>query len=284
MCRPHSKETDLYAFDVIFWLTTLYVGPWEGALPLKTKDPKAAGVRPPERALKRISAMHPEVRYPAWATHFSSLPDDILHHYVKLLHEDQRGVSMRKLLENLRWTNCTACGLYHARSHCPKCAAPTKPEFVVAKITGKLEIERVLDLVGAKLLAVTMQGGKLRYMYHKDGEYFREFGPIGLKRAVERDLDIAFSGDRSIVSMNGRAALFAPGEKPGIVQAEHYRGKFPQFAGNSGAFYHLRGGQLFREGSSSQGDYIDGTLANKRSSGPVKSSVSRFISSAVCRR
>ncbi|MCB0335543.1 MAG: hypothetical protein KDD62_04535, partial [Bdellovibrionales bacterium] len=263
MVKPHSRHTDLYAFDCIFWSTSLYVGPWEGTLPLKTKDLTVAGIRPNQRALKRISAMHPEVIFPAWAPHWSNFPDEVLDHYDQLLNKDRRGVSMRKLLENLRWTHCTDCGHYHARPRCPKCAAPTRPEFQIAKITKNLEIERVLDLVGAKLLSVVSQDGKLRYLYHKDGQYYREFGAIGLKMPIERDLKVELSGDNTMVSAKGRTVRFSPGVQPKVVPVERFRGQFPQVCGTSKHFTYLRGGQLTRESASAQGVFIDSSLANQ---------------------
>jgi len=263
MKAPHSKETDLYAFDLIFWSTTLYVGPWEGALPLKTKDPKVAGIRPNERALRRVSVFHPDVKYPTWATHFRCLPDDILHHYDLLLHKDVRGKSMRKLLENLRWTNCSSCGFYHARTSCPNCAAPSAPEITVASITKDLVIEKVVDLGSTKILSACFQGGKLRYLYQKGDEFKREFGSIGLTKSLDRDFEYAICGNKTIVSMNGTAVCFSPNENPRRLQAERFRGKSPQYAGNETDIFYLRGGHLIKESNSIEGDFVDETLSNQ---------------------
>ncbi len=263
MTKPHSINSDLYSFALIYWLTTLYIGPWEGVLPLKTKDLKIQGVRPNERALKRVSAMHPEVRYPAWATHFSMLPDDMLHFYDKLLHRDVRGESMRKLLENTRWTNCSKCGKYHARSSCPNCAAPTPSVITVATITKGFIVEKILDLSNAKILSACFQDAKLRYLAHKDGEFHREFGPIGLKKNIERDLDYAISGDRTVLSMNGNTIKFTPGKNPARINAEKFRGKAPQYGANHQDIFYLRSGQLIKETNTSEGEYIDETLANQ---------------------
>ncbi|HMO17842.1 MAG TPA: hypothetical protein PKA63_06895 [Oligoflexia bacterium] len=263
MTKPHSIETDLYSFALIYWLTTLYIGPWDGVLPLKTKDLKAQGVRPNERALKRISVMHPEVRYPKWATHFSMLPDDMLEFYDALLHKDVRGKSMRKLLENIRWTKCSSCGTYHARPKCPSCAAPSPSAITVTKITRSFEVDLVLDLGSAKILSTSFQNGKLCYLFHKDKEFHREFGPIGLHREIDKDLDTAISGDRTAISMNGNTFKFAPGEKPERISAEKFRGRSPQFGGNSEDIFYLRSGQLIKESSSVEGKYMGETLPNQ---------------------
>lgn len=122
MNAPHSPNTDWYAFAVMLMRATLCVGPYGGVH--QPSDPRKK-IAAYERPLQHMTVFNAEVKYPKPAIPLHVLPDDLLQQFVSMFERDARGEFPRRLLENTRWTTCTACGTEHARATCPQCKQTT---------------------------------------------------------------------------------------------------------------------------------------------------------------
>lgn len=112
--RSHDAESDWFAFAAIAFRTLLGVGPWGGVAKQHTAS---------IRALRRISALDPEVTYPRAARPLATLPDDLLSLFRDIFENDLRGPVLRDALARLRLRRCSTCGEEHARVRCPACQA-----------------------------------------------------------------------------------------------------------------------------------------------------------------
>ena len=117
MVRPHSSDTDWYAYLIMLMQSFLYVGPYGGVY--RPGDKKKI-IPHDARSLKRITVFEPEVIYPRPARHYKILPDDLLHYFEQVFKKDKRGVPPLSLVENLRFTTCAKCGVLHARGAFPQ--------------------------------------------------------------------------------------------------------------------------------------------------------------------
>ncbi len=132
LVSPHDASSDWYAFGAMAMQLLLFVDPYGGV-----HRPPAGTARVPQEArpLQRMTVFHPEVRYPKQANRLDVLPDDLLHLFERTFVHDARAPFPLPLLESLRWTRC-ACGVEHARAHCPQCAHLAVP------VTRPLQIIR----------------------------------------------------------------------------------------------------------------------------------------------
>jgi hypothetical protein len=116
LARPHTADSDWYAFATMLFQSLLLVHPYGGVAP---------GMTPSARALKRMTVFHADVRYPKPAISWRVLPDELLQYFHRTFERDARGMFPRSLLEPMRWTTCAACGSDHARTLCPSCVQAT---------------------------------------------------------------------------------------------------------------------------------------------------------------
>ena len=112
--RPHTTDSDWFAFAAMAFRSLLGVGPWGGVLRTCPQ---------PARPLRRLSVLQPDVVYPRAARPLAILPDDLLDVFRTIFERDQRGEFPRAALERLRLRTCTTCGDEHARVRCPSCQA-----------------------------------------------------------------------------------------------------------------------------------------------------------------
>jgi len=75
LIRPHSADTDWYAYLVMLMRSLLYMGPYGGVY--RPKDLKKQ-VPHEARPLRRITVFDPDVRYPKPARPYKILPDALL--------------------------------------------------------------------------------------------------------------------------------------------------------------------------------------------------------------
>jgi hypothetical protein len=82
---------------------------------------------------------------PKPAIHFDLLPDDLLSHFQGVFRDDARAPFPIDLLDDLRWTSCTACGVEHARDVCPKCSrGVAKKVLPVSRVRGNVTAYELL--------------------------------------------------------------------------------------------------------------------------------------------
>ncbi len=247
MARRHSELTDWYAFALMFFETLLYVHPYRGVY--RPKDLKR--LVPMElRPLHRISVFHPEVGCPSHAIPYQYLSDEMLEYYSALLEKDKRGEFPAKLLEQ-RWTKCLKCGVEHARTSCPKCALPVLPENKVAVIKARASAERVFRTVNGVIVAASLGGGKLSYLYHEDQAFRRENGSVVIEMPLAPDLKFRLNAKRTVISKGqgsrNKSFILEDGAPPKEILTEQYRDGDPVYDCNSKHIYWVYGGQLYHD-------------------------------------
>lgn len=124
LIKPHTRDSDWYAFAILAMRSLLCVGPYGGVHRPSNGDPR---IPHPARPLHRVTVFSDQVTYPKPALHWSALPDELLDHLAGVFERDRRGRFPEDLLETLRWTRCRSCGAEHARPSCPGCVRPRPP-------------------------------------------------------------------------------------------------------------------------------------------------------------
>lgn len=261
--QPHNSGSDWYAFMVMLMRSFLYVGPYGGVY--RPKDP-ANRVPEPMRPLRRVTIFNPEVRYPRPAVHFKVLPDDMLATFHKVFVEDWRGEFPIKILESMRWTKCTKCGIEHARATCPECteAAPAAVKETVT-IRGKVTARRIFRTSGVIVFA-TIQEGKLLWLYNENNTYKREDGGDITPEAVNPQLRYRIQGNLTYLGW-GQQVITLSGETWNGRRTVGRFGTLPVFDANAKHFYWLEQGKLLWEYEMSNGllgsDIMGNVLMNR---------------------
>lgn len=242
LVRPHDADSDWYAFVAMLLRCLLYVDPYGGVLKpgeLSRRVPAAA------RPLHRISVFHPEVRYPKPAQRWDVLPDDLLQHFHAVFVKDLRGCFPLPLLDELRFTRCTACGLEHARRLCPACSgAPPAAVREVVRVRGEVRSTRVFVTRGTILVAALMGG--LRLLVHEDGQLKREDGSVVLAGSPDPRMRFALHGAATLVAREASLVVLRPDRQPERVAVDVV-GTEPSFASNGERLFWVRDGILQRD-------------------------------------
>jgi hypothetical protein len=208
LCRPHSADSDWYAYAALLMQSLLCVGPYGGVY--RPKDPSRI-VQHGARPLHRITVFHPDVRYPKPALPRETLPDDLLHELVARFERDRRGVFPRELVEELRFTRCDACGLEHARALCPACRPV--PEVAVKEhivVRGTVTAASIFRTRGVVLCAAPLAGG-LAWLYHEDGAFRREGGDVVMQGALDPQLHVRLAGRATLFGKGGAVVTLRDG-------------------------------------------------------------------------
>lgn len=259
LVKPHNPNSDWYAFTVMLLQCLLFVGPYGGVfLP---KDPKKA-VPPPKRPLRRITVFHPEVRYPRPAIPYRVLPDDLLGHFQRVFEKDWRGTFPFDLLENLRWTTCSNCGMEHAKNLCPNCAqaAPAAIKQVVT-IRGKVTVTRIFRTSGL-ILAAAFQNNEMRWLYHEGGGFCREDGSPVISGSLDPQIRYRIFNRATLLGKDNQVVTISPGQNPDRLAVNSFN-VLPVFDSNGLYRYWIEpGGRLVRDGQFAS-EYIGDVLASQ---------------------
>lgn len=246
LIKPHTQESDWYAFAVMLMQSLLFVGPYGGVYSPKDVNKRVNHVT---RPLKRITVFDPEVKYPKPAIHFNVLSDDLLQFYHQLFIEDKRGIFPNKLLEELRWTDCTKCGTTHAKNVCPNCST-FSPTIVKETVRGNVTCIYVFQTSGMILTALASDKG-IKYLYHENGEFKRE-GDISVVRGdVKTTMRFRIEGKETLIGDSGQFITLVPGRKPEKTVVDCF-GSLPLFDTNDHNKYWIYDGRLLRSDSIGQ--------------------------------
>lgn len=243
LVKPHTMQSDWYAFAVMLMQCLLFVDPYGGIyIP---KDPRHR-LPHPARPLHRITIFNPEVRYPKPAIPYTVLPDDLLHFFHQLFEKDERGEFPVKLLE-MRWTTCTTCQTEHARNTCPNCqtAAPIAIKEVTT-IRGSVIATRVFTTPGLIVFAAAQQG-KLHYLYHEDGAFRREGGTVVVNGPLDPLMRFRIRGETTLIGKERTLVALTPGKTTERREVDCL-GTLPVFDANAISMYWLENGRLQKEG------------------------------------
>lgn len=242
--RPHNENSDWYALSVMLMQSFLFVGPYGGVFAPKNKKDL---IPHDQRPLKRITVFNPEVRYPKPARPYSILPDELLDYFHRLFEKDIRGEMPVRLLENMAWTRCSACGAEHARSTCPVCrqAAPAAVKEVTV-VRGQVTATMVFQTSGV-ILQTACQSGDLFWLYHENNEYRREDRSVVLTGPL--DAQIRFR-------MRKKETYFAKGNQIVEINNNGDKRKFdtdcmgvlPVYDVNENHVFWVEGGKLKKDG------------------------------------
>jgi H/ACA ribonucleoprotein complex subunit 3 len=241
--RPHSAQSDWYAFCVMLMQSLLYVDPYGGLY--KPKDVTQKVVHH-LRPLHRITIFHPEVRYPKPAIHWSVLPDELLQLFHEVFEKDRRDRFPQHLLDNLRWTVCLKCGREHARACCPSCTQTT-PAAVreTTVIRGRVTATRIFHTGGVILCAV-IQNQQVRYLYHEKAQFKREAGSLVIGGELDPRTHFRIAGEATLLARQGQIAVLRSGSETTLLPVDS-RNNQPIFDANEQHVYWSYGGQLWRD-------------------------------------
>jgi hypothetical protein len=240
MARPHTADTDWYAYCVMLMQVLLFVGPYGGVY--RPAEPKNA-VPADKRILRRISVFNPDVIYPKPARHYSILPDTLLDYFGRVFQKDDRGVPPLQLIEGLRFTTCTTCGATHAKSVCPSCKLVTHAMQKEVH-TGSVVATKVVALDGVILYA-TLQEGILRYLYYDGTTYKREGGRAVLTAELDSKLRFRVRGSDTILARGDQAIILKANGGRESISVETYQQQ-PLVDANASRIFYATSGVLKR--------------------------------------
>lgn len=244
LIRPYVKEADWYAFSVMLMQCLLYVDPYGGVYRPKVQS---KNIPHDARPLHRITVFNPEVRYPKPAIPYDRLPDELLQYFHEVFEKDHRGEFPGKLLENLVWHKCAECATEHARRVCPNCAqvAPAAIKEVTV-VRGNVTATRLFKTRGI-ILHATHQGGKLRFLYHENGEFKREDSSKVMQGDLDPQLRFRIKNASTLIGKDQEVVTITPGEPLDRFSVGSY-GILPIFDTNENARYWINGSTLMRDG------------------------------------
>ncbi len=237
--RAFSAESDWYAFAVMVMTSLLCVGPYGGVY-----RPKEPSKRMQEcvRPLRRVTVFHPDVRYPKPALPYHILPDDLLHALSMIFERDARIPFPFRLLEGLRFTNCSACGAEHARARCPVCDHGVVRECVVVR--GQVKATRKYSTSGT-ILAAAWNGSALEYVVFDHSTYRREDGTTILRGPLDGRARFWTQGKTTFVGRGGRVLAIEEGRVVEEIGVDIHEGE-PAFVVNERYAFYVQGGRLWR--------------------------------------
>ncbi len=246
--RPvFTCESDYYAFAVMLFQSLLYVHPYGGV----HKDFKTMF----RRAESAISVFNDQVRYPKAAIHYKVLPDELLDYFQRLFDKKQRIKLDLNLLRTIRWTQCTKCGVYHARRVCPTCQQRDPALVQATVIYGNCTATRVFQTSGRIILA-ELQGNSLNYIYEEDNTIRRENRQKVLLEKADRTMRFSLMGDRTLVGSEKKIAIIRSEKVEQVIEVGKL-GQWPMFASNQSDFFTLSGDYLAKNDQEIVGQILE---------------------------
>jgi hypothetical protein len=175
--RAYVPDADWFAFAVMLFRSLVLVDPFGG---VHRPTDATARVSPSARALRGVSVLRGDVQLPGAAHRIDMLPDDALEAFRRVFEDSERTPAMLAALRGVRWSTCASCGIEHARAACPGCRiAPPLPALPAQEVVrGQVTARRMLSLrgAGARILAATLDGGRLRWLAREGLTITREDG------------------------------------------------------------------------------------------------------------
>lgn len=255
LARPHSEQSDWYAYFIMLLQSLLYVGPYGGV-----HRPKAGKrLQFDARVLSRLTVLDSDIIYPKPAMPLQTLPDEVLEYMQSVFKMDKREVFPARLLDGLRWTTCVKCGNIHARSVCPSCSAPGVPKQTVT-IRGTVTARRLFRTTG-RLLHVVNQEGKLHYLYHENGAFYRESDRKLFSGDLSPELRFRIQAGTTLIGKNGTLLSIDESGASQRLTTDTYHQTLPIFDANARHAFWVNNGQLLKSdrlGPSYIGDVLTG--------------------------
>lgn len=248
--KPHSVQTDWYAWGTMLFESLTFLHPYLGAY-----EPKDARKRVPreQRPLRRITwfnQAHPGTKIPKFAVPLSCFNDDWAQYWDDLFHKDKRDTFPVRLLTTTKWVKCVKCGAQHCRRNCPNCqqAAPIPASALKETVRGNVRVSKVFATAGS-LLSAAIQEGKLRYLYHVNEEFIREDGKVVTKGNPEAEMRFSVCDKKTLIGARNTMLVFngEPDAQPLKLTVDAFRNGRPSFTTNAQHLYWSAQGMLFRD-------------------------------------
>lgn len=244
LVRPHTPESDWYAFNVMLMQCFLYVDPYGGIY--QPQDPTRRVVHT-ARPLKRITIFHPDVRYPKPALPYGMLPDELLEHFHRVFEKDERGEFPAILLERMRWTKCTTCGAEHARPVCPMCSTASPVAVVqTVMVRGTVTATRIFRTPGV-IMRAEVEAGKLIWLSHDGSSFRREDDEQVIAGALDPWIRYRLRGTHTYLGKGDALIKLTPYREPERLNVDVADGR-PIFDVNAEHVYWTQGDRLWRDG------------------------------------
>lgn len=146
-----SKETDWYALAVLLFSSLACVHPYGGSHP---SFPTML-----RRAEARHSVLRADVKLPASSFRPDVLSDDVLAFFHDVFERDLRAPLPARVLD-VRFASC-ACGIEHARTHCPACATRV---LVRPQVRARGMLRATTLVSRTKIRAASAWSGRLEHL------------------------------------------------------------------------------------------------------------------------
>lgn len=238
--RPHDEGSDRYAWVSMLFQSLFLVSQYEGVYKPKDKSKKCPQ---DARPLYRRTVMADGAKWPKWVQNLGYTPDvypdDVMHLFHRYFHEDDRSEIDLSIIQNMRWTKCTACGKGHARSQCPNCAAPGVTR-ATTEVKGKVTCERIFHTDGMIIISAYQHG--LKYLIYENGKLSRENGQIIWNGALDPHIRYRLNGDNTCLA-KGNMITFEKNGSQNKTNIDTY-GVLPIFDANQDNRFWLNGGRL----------------------------------------
>lgn len=237
LVRPHNENSDWYAFTVMFMQSFLYVGPYGGVYKPKDKTKK---IPHDARPLRRVTVFDPEVQYPQGerARPLETFPDTVLCYLKDMFEKDVRTPFPVSTLERFQ---------FDKNGRLLSVIKPVStPETVKEVSMATVSAQKVFSTAG-RILCTAFQGGKLAWLFYRDGEYVREDGTVVGKGALDPNIRYRVHKRKTIIAKGGRAFVFSPDGPPQQLSVETF-GQLPLIDANEHAVYFIENGMLKKTG------------------------------------
>lgn len=235
LVKPHTEQSDWYAFNVMLFNCLLYVGPYGGVYRPKDKNRRMTH---DARPLRRVTVFDAEVRYPKPAKPVDALPKDVLAHFARVFKEDQRLPFPEALLASLE-ASCAASPDGTLTGQKSPVVAPAVSQVVRGSVTAR----RIFRTSG-RVRHVTFLD-KLRWVYHEDGAWKREDGEVVIKGEMDPKLRFRIYRENTIIAKDDKAVVMSPHVKPHTIAVDKF-GELPIIESTAIHFFWLEGGALKR--------------------------------------
>ena len=239
MTKSHNPLGDWYTFSALLFKTLLFVDPYGGIY--KPKDPNNR-MKQQLRMSKRINVFNPEVIYPKHAYPYKVLTPDILKYFQDVFIKDIRREFPIKLLQNMQWKRCDACGIEYATPYCPLCT--TAQVFAPNTVSGNLKVHEIFTTKGV-ILFTTFQNGKLIYLYHENDTYKRENSETVMEGTLDRDIHFALHNSTTIFGKSTTMITQLADKTNHKIYVDHVGNK-PVFDANAQHIFWVGNGTIYK--------------------------------------
>jgi serine/threonine protein kinase len=236
LVQPHTEQSDWYAYNVMLFQSWLFVGPYGGMY-----RPKGATTTPPDRRpLERITVFNPAVKYPRPAIPYTALNNDLQQHFFTTFEKDRRQDFPLKLINDLEWKECTACGATHCCNVCPQCQTQVPKQHVVITVKGNVTSESIFSTPGI-ILHASYHDREFMWLAYENGQFVRERKTTGIKGNLDPRMRFRLNKERTFIGFGSKVA-----HDNKVTNVSQY-GSLPMFDVNSSKMFWEFNGDILRE-------------------------------------